>query len=589
MTVPTTLPVADYPTTWREIRGLLREHRRPVALLLALNAAAVLAGLAAPFLLGLLVNDVVAGETGTRLDWSAGLIATSVAVHAVLIWLTSRHAFVFGEKVFAQLRERFAHRLLELPLNVVERAGTGDVVSRTTRDINAVSDFVRTGFPEVLVGLLSVTFTFGAALLVNWKVALCVGIGLPLIALSTRWFTRQGRTAFERELATAAAMNTTIIETVQGARTVDALDRVDSRKRTMLSAIRTARKAESVPLRLRTIWFPIVQVGYELPLVAVLVFGGWLVTQGQAGIGEVATIALFVRQMVTPMDDLIYWYGEAQLGLAAFARIIGVGRAGPEPDTSGAVPSGSELVLRDVRFAYRENRDVIRSVSLTVDPGERIAVVGMSGAGKSTLGLMIAGVYRPRSGSIRYGGVEVSSIPSEALRENIAMITQDTHLFAGSIADNLRLGRPDADDAALRAALATVGAAGWIDALDDGLSTEVGEDGAELAPAQAQQLALARIVLRDPRVLVLDEATSLVSADSVRGVERSVAGALEGRTVIAIAHRLGSAVDADRVVVMHDGEIVEVGPHTDLVSAGGPYTRLWNSYQENPEVLHADG
>ncbi|MGH3901841.1 MAG: ABC transporter ATP-binding protein [Pseudonocardiaceae bacterium] len=434
------LPIADEATSLGEARFLLRQHRRQVSVLLALHAAAVLAGLVAPWLLGTLVNSVVASTSAERIDTLAVIIALSVVLQTGLVWAANRESFVFGENVFSDLRETFAGRLLTLPLTTVERAGSGDIVSRTTRDVDAVSDFVRTGLPEVMVGVLSVVFTLAAAFLVNAKLALVCLVGLPIIVMSTRWFTRRAKDAFAAELAASAALNTTVIETVHGARSVEALNLGATRKRAISSAIRTARVAETVPLRLRTVWFPLVQAGYQLPLIAVLLIGGRLVTQGQANIGQVATVALYVRLLVVPLNDLIYWYGELQLGLAAFARIVGVGQVAPDRTATTTAPQGRQVQVDQVRYAYRANHDVLKSVSVDIRLGERLAVVGPSGAGKSTLGLLLAGVFVPNAGRVTLGSVDLKDIPVDQLRGHVALVTQEDYVFAGSVADNLRLG-----------------------------------------------------------------------------------------------------------------------------------------------------
>jgi ABC-type multidrug transport system fused ATPase/permease subunit len=235
-----------------------------------------------------------------------------------------------------------------------------------------------------------------------------------------------------------------------------------------------------------------------------------------------------------------------------------------------------------VRYAYREGHDVLRDVSLDLSPGERLAVVGPSGAGKSTLGRLLAGIHGPRTGRVEVGGVPLVDLPLDDLRGHVALVTQEHHVFVGTLADNLRLARPGASEDELRDALAAVDALGWADRLPDGLQTEVGSGARELTPSQAQQLALARLVLNDPHTLVLDEATSLLDPRAARHLERSLSAVLDGRTVVAIAHRLHTAHDADRVAVVEDGRISEIGRHQDLVDADGPYAALWRSWTDAP-------
>jgi ABC-type multidrug transport system fused ATPase/permease subunit len=263
----------------------------------------------------------------------------------------------------------------------------------------------------------------------------------------------------------------------------------------------------------------------------------------------------------------------------SLARVIGVGLVPTDREAGTAVPADEHVVGEKVRYAYREGHDVLHDVDLDLRVGERLAVVGPSGAGKSTLGRMLAGIHPPTGGSVTVGGVPLVELPLDDLRHHVALVTQEHHVFVGTLADNLRLADTTADDARLLEALDAVDARAWAEALPAGLATEVGSGGHQLTAAQAQQVALARLVLLDPHTLVLDEATSLLDPRAARHLERSLNGVLEGRTVVAIAHRLHTAHDADRVAVVDGGRITEIGSHDELVAAGGDYARLWHSWQ----------
>lgn len=575
------LPVADATALREHTLWLLRRHRRALSLVLGLHALAALAGLAGPWLLGRIVDAVQAGTTGAFVDRAAGALVLAVLAQTVAIRYAQRAARVLGETVFAELREEFVTTVTRLPLSVVERAGTGDLLGRTTNDIDRAQHSVRFGVPRILVTSATVLLTVAAAVAVDWRVALALFVGLPTLLLTTRWYLRRATAGYLRESAAYATLNGTISESVEGARTIDALG-LGRRRRDRIDADqREAFAAESRTLFLRTVLFPGVDVSFVLPIVATLLWGAYLVSAGLSTVGAVTTIAVYALQLRAPIGELIYWLDEIQVGATSLARIIGVRDVAPDRTAGAERPTGEQVVASGLRYAYREGHDVLHGIDLTLRPGERLAVVGPSGAGKSTLGRMLAGIHPPSGGEVGIDGVRLVDLPLEELRGHVALVTQEHHVFVGTIADNLRLARPDADDAELRHALAAVDALAWVEALPESLATEVGSGGLTLTPAQAQQIALARLVLLDPHTLVLDEATSLLDPRAARHLEQSLSRVLDGRTVVAIAHRLYTAHDADRVAVVDDGRISEIGPHDELVAAGGEYAALWHSWQQD--------
>lgn len=575
----TTLPIADGPQLRRDAGALLRRHSGAFARVGLLQGLAATAGLAGPFLLGRIVDDVVGGTDVSAVDQAVLILVVAVIAQSITVRYAQRSSMVLGETIFAQLREEFIATITSLPLSTVEKAGTGDLVGRTTNDVDRVQHTVRFGIPRVLVAVTTITLTVVAAALTSWIVALALLVGVPLLLAAVRWYLRRATTAYLRESAAYTAINGTFTETVEGARTIEALALARRRRLRGDADLAETVEAEWATLRLRQVLFPAVDMAFGLPSVAVLIWGGWLVSQGQVTVGAVTTVALYTVQLMNPVWELIFWVDEIQVATVSLARIFGVSEVKPDRTATDEQPDDEHIVASGVTYAYREGVPVLHGIDLDLAVGERLAIVGPSGAGKSTFGRMLAGVHPPTGGRVAVGGVPLVDLPLTDLRGHVALVTQEHHVFVGTLADNLRLAKAQADDAEIEQALAAVDALGWARALPQGLATEVGSGGHELTPAQAQQVALARLVLLDPHTLVLDEATSLIDPRQARDLEASLAGVLEGRTVVAIAHRLYTAHDADRVAVIDAGRITEIGPHHELVDRGGEYASLWHSWQ----------
>ncbi len=501
-----------------------------------------------------------------------------VAAQAVATFMAQWVSTLFGQDLLASAREFIVGTVLRLPLGQVEGASTGDLVTRVTRDVGTMSRSVQFGVPMAIISLLTVALSVVAMLLNSVLLAIPSLLVISTSAVAVRNYLRTAPKGYITEGATYSRINTTLTETVEGARTVEALRLSGRRVGQGEDDIAVSAQAERYTMSLRNLLFAVIDVAFNTPRVVTLVVGAWGYSQGWLSLKEITAAVLYVEALSGPLDRLVGELDRLQVGATSTARLLGIAEVPPDRTAGDALPDGPELVGEDLRFAYREGHDVLHGVNVSLRVGERLAIVGPSGSGKSTLGRLLSGINRPRTGTAQVGGVDLVDLPLEVLRTEVALVTQEHHVFIGTVRDNIVLAREDSPDEDVWAALRAVGSDDWVARLPHGLDTRIGSGQNALTPAQAQQVALARLIIADPHTLVLDEATSLIDPRTARTLEGSMHALLSGRTVVAIAHRLHTAHDADRIAVVIDGRIAELGSHDELVDLDGEYAALWRAW-----------
>ncbi|MBM2621866.1 ABC transporter ATP-binding protein [Actinoplanes sp. LDG1-06] len=559
------LPVADGRQTAREVWRLSHGHRLRLAATGVLGIVSTGVDLIPPVAIGYLV-DRVRTETaglGTVLTVTAVMVVAAVlgaAGTAVTIVLATRTYHT----ILATLRERLVGRAMTLPQHVVERAGTGDLISRSSDDVTAVADAAPAVIPALTVTAFTIVVSLGGLAALEWPYAAALAVVLPVYVLAMRWYLRTGPRVYRAERTAMSARAQQILESQRGYATVLGFGLAGPRHRAVMT---TSWEVAVQSVRARIVQSMLsarLNLGECLSLAAVLVVGFVLVGRGDSTVGGATTAMLLVLRLLGPVNELLFVIDTLQSALASLNRMIGVVTVPAERNGSG--PATTAVRLREVVFRYGDGPPALDGVSLDIAPGQRVAVVGVSGAGKSTLAAVVAGIHRPEAGTVARPG-------------RAAVITQEVHVFAGTLRENLTLAAPDATDRDIRAALDATGAADLLDQLPDGVDTAVGAGGHPLTDAQAQQIALTRLLLADPELAILDEATAEAGSTQAGPLDHAAGAALAGRTGLIIAHRLSQAAECDRIVVLDRGRIVETGTHHELVGSGGTYAELWEAWR----------
>ena len=590
---PDDLRLVDGEPRRGEARALLAALLRPYGLALGVLALVVIVENAARLVVPLLVQrGIDYGIPPLRAGGSAGELMTVVAMlcAAVVVQAVSRMFFLkasgrIGQQVLLEVRRRLFRHFMRLDVTFHDRYTSGRVVSRSTNDVEAIQDMLETGFDSLVTAALTLFGTAILLLVLDFRLGLMCLAAFPILIALVWWFSRESAKNYRRVRENAALVIVQFVETMTGIKAVQAYRRQPRNQEIFDNVADEYRRVNERSFTLLAVFMPGVKLVGNLATGLVLLYGGYRVLNGEMTIGTLAAFLLYLRMFFEPMQEVSQFFNTFQSASSALEKIAGVLAEQPGIDDPvhplAPVAIQGEITLADVQFGYDAQNPVLSGMTLEIPAGQTVALVGTTGAGKTTIAKLIARFYDPQSGAVTLDGVDLRDFAQSDLRRHVVMVTQDNFLFSGTVADNIRFGRPDATDAQVREAAAAVGAEEFITALPEGYETDVAKRGGRLSAGQRQLIAFARAFLADPAVLILDEATSSLDIPSERLVQRALRTVLARRTALIIAHRLSTVEIADRVLVVEHGRVVEDGSPRDLIGSGGHYAALHRAWVDS--------
>jgi len=581
----------------RWMLGLLRPYRRRLILMFVALLLETAAALAPPYLLGKAIDSGIRAGDVAALDWIVAAFVFATVLYAVATFWESYLVGWIGTRALQDLRERIFTHLQSMSIGFFTRRSPGVLISRMTNDVEALNQLVTNGFVTIFSSTLTLVGVVVILLFLDVKLALITFITFPLLAVASVVFRIVSAGTYRATRERIAAVTAYLQETLSGVRVVRSFGQ-ERRHQTQMTALNEEnRDVNMKTVYLNASYFPAVEMLAAVGTAVILLYGGSQAVNGAIEVGVVVAFVGYLTRFFEPIQELSQLYTTYQQGMAALDKIFDLLDTAPDMvDAPGAIDPGrlrGEIELEGVWFSYAEQTAAeegaapgddlwaLRDVDLHVPPGQTLALVGATGAGKSTFAKLVARFYDPQKGTVRVDGHDLRGVQQRALRRQLGIVPQEGFLFSGSVRENVAFGRPEASEEEIETAIAAVGATDFVAKLPEGLDTEVGERGIQLSAGQRQLVAFARALLAEPRILILDEATSNVDVRTEKTIERGLERLLHGRTAIVIAHRLSTIRRAGKIVVLEGGKIAEQGTHDDLINAGGPYSKLYGAWAES--------
>lgn len=568
----------DVSETLRRLIGYLMPHKRDLIMSMVAMVLSAVALAVSPFIVAYTIdNHILTGDVGGLIRMLA-LLLGAFALQYIGFRGQFYYVGIMGQEVMARIRGEIFAKIQRLSLSYFDKHDAGDLMSRLVNDVDVLNQFLSQGFVQFIGGIVRMIFVAVAMFLVDWQLALATLIVVPMMILVSTYLSRLARKAFRESRESLGDVSTELEEGISGVKVAQAFNRSEENVRHFQELNRRNRDANVGAVGVSSAFMPAMEVLNALATTIVAGYGGYQAITGAVSVGVVVGFLEYVRRFFFPVQQIAQLWVLVQSSLAGAERIFHLldeeVTLSDSPDAHSMPEIQGRIVFDNVHFEYDEGEPILRGVSLSAEPGQTIAVVGPTGAGKTTVINLLSRFYDVSDGRVLIDNVDVRSVTQDSLRRQIGVVLQDNFLFSGTVADNIRYGRLDATDEEVEIAARTVGAHGFIMNLPQGYQTELGERGGNLSQGQRQLISFARAILANPRVLVLDEATASVDTRTELLIQEALKKLLSGRTSFVIAHRLSTIRDADQVLVMEQGQIVERGTHDELVARGGAYAQL---------------